>query len=33
VPKWPMRAATQFCVDIAELQMGASKIIAQITAA
>jgi D-glucosaminate-6-phosphate ammonia-lyase len=28
-----MRAATQFCVDMAELQMGASKIIAQITGA
>ena len=28
-----MRAATQFCVDIAELQMAASKIIAQITGA
>jgi D-glucosaminate-6-phosphate ammonia-lyase len=28
-----MREATQFCVDIAELQMAASKIIAQITGA
>ena len=28
-----MREATQFCVDIAELQMGASKIIAEITGA
>jgi D-glucosaminate-6-phosphate ammonia-lyase len=28
-----MRAATQFCVDIAELQMAASKIIARITGA
>jgi D-glucosaminate-6-phosphate ammonia-lyase len=28
-----MHEATQFCVDIAELQMGASKIIAQITGA
>src|SRR5271154_4409989 len=28
-----MRAATQFCVDIAELQMAASRIIAQVTGA
>jgi D-glucosaminate-6-phosphate ammonia-lyase len=28
-----MREATQFCVDIAELQIGASKLIAQITGA